>query len=233
MKQIVVILLSLLLALEAKAQLIRDEWGEVIPFSLSHKYKNLIDTSKINTRLYNSYNNDSLFTKLNKKYGFTKNSSIKIGVMPIDSTQIDFKQVASKFIIDEGTVWMYRLESKTAEGFAIHLSLILMPDSEYFSFYSNDVDPPNVFLKKDITNNKISGITYGTQLVFEFFEPKKTINGNPIIIKQINYIFIYPFKTKEKSTETGDNINLKSVGHGNAFNQCQRNLDCTIIYSMA
>jgi gliding motility-associated-like protein len=102
-----------------------------------------------------------------------------------------------------------------------------MPDSGYFSFYSNDADPPIIVLDKDVTNDRINEITYGKHLFLELFEPIKTINNDPIIINQINYIFFNSFKKKEKSSETGENINLKSGGHGTAVNQCQRNVVCT------
>jgi hypothetical protein len=185
-----------MLAFEAKAQLIRDEWGEVIPFSLSEKYKNLIDTSKINTRLYKSYDNDSLFTFYNKNLTNSKNSSLSIVGMKIDSTIIDFMKVSSKFQIDEGIVWIFRLESKTAEGFNLQFINLAIPEGGYFCVYSNDIDPPIVNLSNEITNSIIAKSTLGSQIIIEIFEPSTSINRSSVKISSVNYRFISPLKKK-------------------------------------
>lgn len=228
-------IIVLLLSFSVEAQFIHNKLGDIIPFSLTEKYKNLIDTSKINTRLFKSYNNDSLFTKHNEKFGISENSSVRIVGFTIDSSLISLQTVASKFKIDEGMVWLYKIESNTAEGFGIQINHLVLSDGGYICLYSNKKDPPIIYQKGDIIKPQFADGTLGNQLFVEYFVPNDGLkDGLDIIISQINYRHTSPFKKKEDEIKKDNNNNkFKSGRFGVAVNNCQYNVVCPEVSSWA
>lgn len=228
MKIILSILICLLLAFSVKAQFSYNDDGQIIPYSMTEKYKSLIDTSKINSCKLKSYNNDSLYNALNKP----DQSSYEIVGIPID-TLINLKSEATKYKIDEGTVWMYKIESKTAEQLYMTIKQLEILEGAYICLFPKEKELKimgrQVFQRKDINTTKFLKYIYGNQMFIEYFEPDKVDRKANIIISRIEYIFDSPFKKKVKTEENIDNTNghLKSGSHGNATNPCQYNVACT------
>ena len=195
MKIILSILICLLLTFSVKAQFSYNEDGQIIPFSMTEKYKTLIDTSKINSCKLKSYNNDSLYNSLNKN----NQGTFEFVGIPID-TLINFKSVATKYRIKEGTVWLYKIESKTAEQLYITIKQLEIPEGAYISLFPKEKELKimgrQVFQKKDINTTKFLEYIYGNQMVIEYFEPNKVDRKANIIISRIEYIFDSPLKKK-------------------------------------
>lgn len=231
MKILFTLIACTLLTFSIKAQLIYNEEGDVVPFSLAEKYKTLIDTAKVNTREFKSYDNDSLFNFYNhQKLELYKKSSGVSG-FTVDSSLIDLKKVATKYDINEGTVWIYKIESKTAYGFDIQFKHLLIPEGGYFCVYSNGSDPPRIYQTEDLNGPQFTTGMFGNKIFLEFFEPKKARKGNPIIISNINYTFYSPFKKKDEEINNGSNLKLKSGNFGTAVNNCQYNVVCPEVSS--
>lgn len=217
----------LLLTFSVKAQFSLNDKGEIIPFVMSQKYKNLIDTSKVNICKLKSYNNDSLYIANNKN---NKGEGEFVG-FSID-TLIDLKAAATKYKIKEGTVWLYKIESKTAEMLDIKINQLIIPDGAYICLFPKqselNVLGPKLFSKKNIKTPFI-GYNYGNQLFVEYFEPNRVDKKASIKISSIGYTYASPFKKKENAEIRSDNSegHLKSGNFGSTTNPCQKNVVCT------
>jgi hypothetical protein len=195
MKNIFSILICLLLTLSVKAQLSYDEDGQIIPFAMTEKYKKLIDTSKVSTCHLKSYNNDSLYYKLNKD---TK-GDVKIVGFSID-TLIDLKAAATKYDINEGTVWLYKIESNTAEMLDIIINNLDLPEGAYICLFPRQsilkLRGPRTYKRDNLKFPVFRKDVYGNQLFIEYFEPHNANKSTNIIISEIGYIFYSPFKKR-------------------------------------
>lgn len=192
MKRFLYILACLLLGFSVKAQSLLDEEGEPIPFALSKKYNNLIDLSKVKTCILKNYNNDSLYVKYNKDFVSASGDEI-VGGFPID-TLINLKTKETKYEINEGTLWLYRIESKTAEMLYVEIQNFVMPEGAYICIFPKkselNLKEPKFFYKKDMTSlPNIHNHQYGNQLFIEYFEPKGPTTSKSIILYKIVYIF--------------------------------------------
>lgn len=201
MKILFAILFCLLLTFSVKAQFIHDDEGRIVPFSLTEKYKNVINISTVKTCMLKSYNNDSLYKANNKdikvegkSFGVVMNSGIRI------DTLINYKSAASRYKIDEGTLWIYRIESKTAEMLAITINPLVIPEGAYICIFPKKEEfetmGPKLFFKKDIINPDFFKYRYGNQLYIEYFEPDKVDKKANFNISRIDYIFLYGSKKK-------------------------------------
>lgn len=194
MKILFAILFCLLLTFSVKAQFIRDDEGGIVPFSLTEKYKNVINISTVKTCMLKSYNNDSLYKANNKdtkvegkSFGVIRNCGISI------DTLINLKSAASRYKIDEGTLWIYRIESKTAVMLAITINPLVIPEGAYICIFPKkeefEIKGPKLFLRKDIISPVFSKYHYGSQLYIEYFEPDKVDRKANINISRIEYFF--------------------------------------------
>lgn len=191
MKRFVFGLACLLLVFSVKAQPLLDENREPIPFALSKKYNKLIDLSKIKTCVLKSYNNDSLYIQYNNDK--TEIGDVAIGMPAID-TLINLKAKATKYKINEGTLWLYRIESKTAEMLYAEIEKFIIPEGGHICFFPKqsklNLKGPKFFYKKDAASQtSIHGYQYGNQLYIEYFEPNGSKNAKSIIINKIGYGF--------------------------------------------
>jgi len=196
MKKFVYLFLCLLFTLTVNAQFVRNDEGRIIPYSMSAKYKNVINTSTVNACLLKSYNNDSLYIAYNKQdskreakiMGNTKISGISI------DTLINLKSAASRYKIDEGTVWIYRIESKTAKGLAITINSLVIPQGAYICIFPKKEEletmDTKVYFKKDIVGSLFFKYIHGNQLYIEYFEPDNIDKKASINISRIDYIFL-------------------------------------------
>lgn len=235
MKILFTTLIWLLLTFAAKAQTIYNDEGEQVPFALADKYKNLIDLSKIKTCTLKSYDNDSLFTKYNKENNEPFGEQQVIGLPPVD-TLINLKIIATKYKIKEGTLWLYKIESKTAEMLSTQISIPDIPKGAYLCLFPKkqllQIQKPRFFYKKDIIEEKIQDIQFGNQLFIEYFEPNGSIGSTKIIIEKIHYIFSTSLRNKSSEFEENE-IHLKSGSFGTANNGCQYNVVCPEVSSWA
>jgi hypothetical protein len=235
MKILFTTLIWLLLAFAVKAQINYNDEGEQIPFALTDKYKSLIDLSKIKTCTLKSYNNDSLYAKYNKGNDEPFGEQQVIGLPPVD-TLINLKIQATKYIIKEGTLWLYKIESKTAEMLSAQITIPALPQGAYLCLFPKkqllQIQKPRFFYKKDIIEEKIQDIQFGNQLFIEYFEPNGSIGSNKIMIEKIHYIFSTSLRNKSSEFEENE-IQLKSGYYGSATNGCQYNVVCPDVSSWA
>ena len=177
------------------AQFVYNSNGDIIPFSLSDEYKDLIDTSNIKTCMLPSYNNDSLYWEANFEAMYIKkdNSNTKVG-FGID-TLIMFKEVADKFNLPGGILWLYKIESRTAERLDLLFKEFDIPEGALLSIYSSHMnligDMPDVYDKKAWDKLHIQAkfwkMKIGNKLFIEYFEPYNIVDSPNIIIKNLGY----------------------------------------------
>jgi hypothetical protein len=101
MKKIILISFIVMVALQLKAQYVYDEWGDIIPFSLTEKYKGVVKTDEIHSMVLPSYNNDSLCRINNDGKGLEELGNNFAAGFYID-TLISFKQNAELFELEDG-----------------------------------------------------------------------------------------------------------------------------------
>lgn len=190
MKLLLSIFAVLLLNGSLIAQCGVDDYGQMIPYAMCSKYKNLIDTSKVKTCHLKSYNNDSLYHEANKN---TEGNGEIVG-FPID-TLVDLKAKATKYKIENGTVWLYKIESKTAKMLSIKINHLDLPEGAYLCLFPKQSElksrGPKTFTKNNIKQSVFRQHTYGNQLFIEYFEPKNIVKPAHVIISQIVYCFSF------------------------------------------
>ena len=243
MKQIQLFFFVLLFALQSNAQFIRDKRGEVIPFSYSDKYRDIIRTDTIHSLVLPSFNNDSLFFTHNKVKTFKDVGSTFTYGFTIDSL-VRFSDYAKRIEIEEGTLWLMTIESETAQSIGIHIKKINIPDGVYFSVYPATIpgimEDPSVGFGENIdvwtTKNGFERRIHDRKIIVEFFAAKGLVYQPDIVISRIIYGF-HGFgrpgnkmdyrKIKDEHDSESSGARLKSGGHTNTpALPCQRDVAC-------
>lgn len=198
------ILVILLLTLSVKAQLIYNDEGDVVPFSLANVYSNKINIDSIHTLVLPTYDNDSLCMVYNNGKSLSQLENTFCAGFPIDK-QIDIKQNGKKFTIIEGTVWVYTIESPSAETIGIHFKDIDVPEGALLSLIQGDEyslkEGPHIYTYEGINKLKFTRYSYkfifGNKMMIEYFEPFNSSEKRGIVIDQIEYGFYGVAKKKK------------------------------------
>ena len=235
MKRIYLILVVTLFVMQLKAQFIYDEWGEIIPFSLTEQYKDVVKTDEIHSLVLPSYDNDSLCRVYNNGKELYELGSVSCGGFPIDTT-FNFKENAVSFKIKEGTLWIYTVESPTAGAISVYIKDFDVPEGAYFSIFPGnipyEIQEPETYIKGEIPSmakeRGIRPMVYDKKMVIEYFEPFNISQKGNFSISQIGYLFIGPGKKKAlNSNDHGAGNNLKSGGWTNSpALSCQKDVVC-------
>ncbi len=233
------ILLVMFLTLQAKAQFIYDEYDEIIPFSLSEKYKNIIKVKEIHSLILPSYNNDSLCRVNNNGKLLTELGSV-FATGFCNDTLIDFKKNAQKFIIEEGILWIYTIESPTAAGLSAIIKDFDVEEGCYFSVipgtFPYEFEEPETYRHGEIPQRTLErGLERSvdnTKLVLELFEPNNIMHKRNYTINKICYDYAGGFgqALKKHMEEIKDTINLKSGYYENPNDlplPCQFDTECS------
>lgn len=198
-KKALITILKFACIFNCTAQFQYDYDGKIVPFSLSEKYSHLIDTSKINTLELPSYDNDSLYWYANFERKYIKKERFEgdqVG-KNID-TLINIKQVSTKYKINCGNIWLYKIRSKTSEGITIVLSKFKIPKGASWSVYGEyrkwRIDFPTIhdsksFNKWSSRSHEIIDMKKGKELIIEYFEPNNPEFSPELIINKITYVF--------------------------------------------
>lgn len=188
MKLLLFIFAVLILNSSLIAQCGIDDYGRMIPYAMCSKYKNLIDTSKVNTCHLKRYNNDSLFRAANKNI----QGEAHIAGFTID-TLINLKMAATKYRIKEGTLWIYKIESKTAKRLGIKIDQLIIPEGAYLCLFPKQKwftsDGSRTYTKSSIKDTKLWQQTLGNQLYIEYFEPNNVVKPASINLAGLVYFY--------------------------------------------
>ncbi len=193
MKKYILLLLAIS-TVPVNSQLIYDKWDDIVPFSQSEKYKEIIDASSIHSMVLSSYNNDSLFRKANNGKSRSEIGGAFAAGFHIDTT-IDIRKYGKRIDIEEGSLWIYTIESKTAESLTPRIKKFNVPDGAYLSFITIDWEQdPETFTKESLQDYHksidlyVAGID-GRRAIIEYFEPKEVISDFPILLYQVTYYY--------------------------------------------
>lgn len=157
-------------------QLFYDEFGEVVPYLKMEKYKHLANFDEIHSFIIPAINNDSLMKIYNKGQKATR--SYCNGII-FDTTEISLKKVGTKIKIQEGTIWVFTIESATAKGLDAFIKKEKLLPETYIAVYSKGI--PELETYFDVfTNEHFNGdqpgkhvAIKGNKLIIEYFIPKK------------------------------------------------------------
>ncbi len=199
MKKVYLILFVVFTVTQAKAQFIKNEWGEVVPFSLTEKYKDIINTKEIHSLVLPSFNNDSLFFHYNDVTSYNEVGTTFGYGFTIDSL-INFKDYAKKIKIKEGTLWIMTIESPTAQSIGIVINDFNIPEKAYFSIYPgtipNVIQDAEVGFKEDINETMqekgLDFIIDDKEAIIEFFVPKGVTAKPRYLVNKVIYGFVGP-----------------------------------------
>ncbi len=242
MKKIILILFVVSLTIQLKAQFIRDERGDIIPFSLTEKYKDLVNTNEIHSLVLDSFKNDSLFFKHNKVNSYKEVGDTYIYGFIADSS-IVFRDYAKKIEIEDGTLWIMTIESSTAQSIGIKIADFELPEKVYFTIYPGTIpyliEDPEVGFKENINdeikNNGFDCTIHDSKVILEFFAPKELKVEPNLIISKIIYGFkglgkpgeIIDYKKYKEQDGKDSSSLLKSGGHTSTpALSCQKDVVC-------
>lgn len=232
----------MLAVLQLKAQYIRDQWGEVVPFSLTEKYKDRINIKEIHSLVYPSFDNDSLFFHYNDVKSYNEVGTTFSYGFTIDSL-LNFEDYAKKIEIEEGTLWIMTIESATVQSIGIEIDDFDIPEKAYFSIYPgtipNIIQDAEVGFKEDINETmKEKGLDFTVtdkKVVIEFFVPKGVIVKPEYLVNRIIYGFhglgkpgdIIDFEKYKEQYKEGPSGILKSGGLTDTTAlACQKDVVC-------
>ncbi|WP_340112981.1 T9SS type A sorting domain-containing protein [Maribellus mangrovi] len=247
MKQVFILISVVFFALQVKAQYIYDEYDEVIPYTLTEKYKDIIEKNQIHSVLLPHYDNDSIYFKSNKVNSYDEVDSRYAQVVGFSiDTNIVFQDYASKVNIDEGTLWIMTLESSTAQYLGISIEQLDFPDEAYFTVYPGTIPgvivEPEVAFKESMNDwakgNCFETKVYDKKIVIEFFVPKEIRSKPNFILKKIDYGFKglgrpgskMNYEKIKKENSGGSSSILKSGGLTNTpALTCQQDVVCASV----
>ncbi len=244
MKQLLLIITIVFFALQVKAQYFYNEYDEIIPYSLTEKYKDIVRTDTIHSLVLPSFDNDSLFFKYNDVKTYQEVGSNFACGFTIDSL-LNFQDYAKRIEIEEGTLWIMTIESETAQAIGIKINKFDLPEHVYLSIYPGTI--PYIIqsaepgFKKDFDNERIRkrglyDLVHDKKMVIEFFVPRG-VNFTPsYLINKVTYDYhglgrpgnrIDFEKYKEEYEDQSSGMILKSGGHTNTpALPCQQDVVC-------
>ena len=190
---ILIILLFLTVGLslsKAQSDIVYDQFGEPQPFIQNSKYRSIIelDTIKASYEI-EALNNDSLLIAFNPPE--TKNLRI---LMSIDTNYYSLKQKASKFVLQNGTLWILKVSGPTAKKLTVKLKDFILPKGALFSYYQANGSSPfkgeqGSYLGDGIKKLRNAVGIFGNEIIIEYYEPKSVSSTDDIFSGGILYGF--------------------------------------------
>ncbi len=235
MKNIFLIFLISTFALQLKAQLGYDEWGNILPFSLAEGYKDEIEKFDVPSFVIPIMNNDSLCRKYNKGKTFEELEESYIGGIDLRIEPISLKKNGICIKLKNGKLWRYAIEGKSAGGIGFDFGFPKLPKGTYITVFAPDttylIQPPIVFHSENLLERHkkrgLRGSVDGKKLIMEYYEPNTIKEKEDIVIKRISYHFVAFGNRNPSSFKT---LDLKSGFYGSsAYSGCQKDIVCTDI----
>lgn len=233
MKKIYLILFIVLVAMQLKAQLEYNKYGDIVPFSQVERYMKKIDSHKVKTYFMPDFNNDSLCRVHNKGKSIYEFDGNGIGGINLYNEPIDLKKEGTKIKLKEGTLWRYCIEGNLVKKIGIVFKFERLEEGTYLALIAKDesrfIQPPKIYTQATLPenfprNHRLSGSVIGNKVILEYFEPKNIKVEFPIIINDILYGFV---GIGPERTSIDDPTKLKSGFRGNSeFVSCQKDVTC-------
>lgn len=233
MKKIVLILFSVLAVLQLTAQLEYDERRKIIPFSQANNYNDKIDINDINTYKIPYLNNDSLFREHNNGKTIDEIKNDFVSGFFYDKTPFSLKSKGTKIELSHGTLWLYKIDSKSAGAVSVNIKCPSLKSGRYLAFIATDttvnvIQPPTIYQNDNVLErHKKRGLSegvFGKSFIIEYYEPYNTEIEEDIFINYIIYSFV-GFGNKVSSPNNSKK--LKSGVWGNtAHPSCQHDVLC-------
>jgi len=216
-----------------KAQLEHGKFGNIIPFSKVEKYKNIIESKGIESYKIPYLNNDSLFRAYNKGKTIDEIKNDYVSGFIYNKTSFSLKNKGTKIDLENGTLWRYKIETKSAGSILVNFKCPSLKKGSYLAFIASDtslnlIQPPEVYQNDDILERHkkigLTGSVFGKSLIIEYYEPHSLQIGEDIVINYIIYGFVGFGK---KIYSINNSTQLKSGYWGDsAYPTCQHDISC-------
>jgi hypothetical protein len=120
---------------------------------------------------------------------------------------IDIKKHATKTVLDNGTIWRYKVSSKNALSLSIIFDSFYLPEgAKLFLYNSNKKQVRGAFTSKNNKEGKVLALAdfIGNELILEYFEPFTVEFSGEVIIGKIGSAYREINGIHFKSTEQAD-----------------------------
>ncbi len=235
MKQIFLIITIVLFALQLKAQLIYDRWGNIISYPPTDGFKENLEVSEVSTFIIPNMDNDSLCNIYNNGKSIEELENIAIG-FDLRSEPISLKEKGTCTKLKHGKLWRYAIKGATAQGIGVDLGFPKLPKGSYVEIFPTDTtvnldQQREIFHSENLSEGQkkrgLSTWGYGKSLMIEYFEPDTLKDKDDIVIRRITYGFVGFDGTTGSSY---NNQGLKSGYYGSSqYPQCQKDIICSDI----
>lgn len=217
-----------------------NENEDPVPVCMTKKYRDFIDLKGIRPAyIFEPINNDSMYQQeYDAEYYREANERARRGLVFITSTyekvidvSINFKEEAFKIDIDEGTLWIFRINSTTAISLGASFKESKIPDgarlSLFYNNYDHDYSSPNVrlgdmyipvSLRLNIQRDEKLNDVY-----IEYFEPKNAAFSPELIIDKL----IYGYGNQGRH-ESLFQENLLKGAYGKTTKECNNDIVCQV-----
>ena len=238
MKKIIIVLGVMLFALQLKAQLVYDKYGNIIPFSWAEEYKTEIEEYEVPEYVIPYMNNDSLCRKYNDGKAIKELEDRFIDGINLHVKPISLKENGVGIKLKHGTLWRYAIGGTSVRTIGVNLGFPKLPKGSYIAFVAADttvslIQHPRVYYQGSLMErHKTRGLSegiFGNKLIIEYYEPDSLKEKDNIIIKSITYGFVgYGNLGKSSYNEP----ELKSGYWGDSsFPTCQKDVICSDVGS--
>lgn len=174
----------------AQSDVIYNQFEKPEPFLLNSRYSSIVELDTLMPSYETKgYNNDSLLLALNPSG--TKHLRI---LMPIDTSYYSLKQKASKFVLQNGTLWVLKISSPTAKKLTVKLKDFVLPKGALFSYYQVNGSSPfkgeqaSYLGDGEVKLRNAVGI-FGDEIIIEYYEPNNVEVECDILFGGILYGF--------------------------------------------
>ncbi|ASB48962.1 T9SS type B sorting domain-containing protein [Alkalitalea saponilacus] len=209
--------------------------GEESPVVFSQKYFGKFNLDEIKTSYeFAPVNNDSMYLVEYDEEYFRKRPGLGSTYQKMYEVYIDFKEHATKFELDEGTLWIFKITATTAVslGFSFKTNTKI-PEGARFSYYINDPFEKYHYGEVDDHTSlsflySIRQLEYGDEeeyvrfndFYIEYFEPHDALFSPNLIIDQLDYGYGNR-RNYMKST-------ILKGAHGESEFQCLNDIVCPV-----
>lgn len=213
-----------------------DEEDNEVPVCLTRKYRDAIDLDQLKVSYsFGHINNDSMYQVEYDAEYFERMAqySISSSYSVQKDVELNFKERATRIPIDEGTLWIFRLNSVTAHSLGAIFEPVILPSGARFTYFTKDCCK-DAFAGVYLADGSAMQFGWSIQTSFnneyenrrlddiylEYFEPVDAAYSPDLIIKKL--IYGYGNQAKQRLESMGP---LKG-GYGDLAWQCNNDVVC-------
>lgn len=129
----------------------------------------------------------------------------------LEDVNIDLKEKGTKYKVNNGNIWIYRISSKNALSISLIFNHYEVPKGATLFLYNADYSQiKGAYTHKNNKDYKLFAIgdLIGNELILEYFEPTNAEFKGTLVIGKIGQAYRNIFENTKKSSKSGDFINI-------------------------